>query len=131
MLVPSNKLRNDPKFEEGERMMKPNRKTDIIRTLNDSFRQTFIGGSVLKTDGVADHDQSVQQNLFAKVKAFDRFELGNDPYNEHDFGSIELSGTTFFWKIDYYDLSMQHGAVDPADPEKTMRVLTIMCADEY
>ena len=111
--------------------MKPNRESDRIRALNDSFRQTFIGGRILKTDGVAAQDEAVQQNLISKLKAFGRFESGNDPYGEHDFGSVELGGTTFFWKIDYYDLSIQHGAADPADPETTMRVLTIMCADEY
>ena len=111
--------------------MMPNRDTDKIRALNDSFRQTFIGGRVMKTDGVAARDEALQQNLFSEVKDFGKFEQRNDPYGEHDFGSVELGGTTFFWKIDYYDLSMQHGAADPADPETTMRVLTIMCADEY
>lgn len=32
--------------------MNTNRNSDKIRTLNDSFRQTFIGGRVMKTDGV-------------------------------------------------------------------------------
>ena len=111
--------------------METNRESDRIRALNDNFRRTFVGGSVMKTDGVAAQDEAVQQNLISKVKAFVEFEPGNDPYGEHDFGSVELGGTTFFWKIDYYDLSMQHGAADPADPETTRRVLTIMCADEY
>jgi Protein of unknown function (DUF3768) len=111
--------------------MKTNRNTDKIRTLNDSFRQTFIGGRVMKTDGVAALDEEVQQKLIAEVKAFNRFEKGNDPYGEHDFGSIKLNGTTFFWKIDYYDLAMSQHSVDPANNEATLRVLTIMCADEY
>jgi Protein of unknown function (DUF3768) len=111
--------------------MKTNRDTDQIRTLNDSFRQTFIGGRVMKTDGVTSLDEVVQQTLVAEVKAFDRFEKANDPYGEHDFGSIKLEGATFFWKIDYYDLAMNQGSVDPADGEATMRVLTIMCAEEY
>lgn len=111
--------------------MKTNRDTDKIRTLNDSFRQTFSGGRVMKTDGVAALEEEVQQKLIAEVKTFCKFEKGNDPYSEHDFGSIKLDGVTFFWKIDYYDLAMSQGSVDPANDEATMRVLTIMCADEY
>ena len=111
--------------------MKIVRNADKIRELNDSFRRTFIGGRVMKTDGVAILKGGVQQRLIDEIRAFDRFEKGNDPYGEHDFGSIKLEGATFFWKIDYYDLAMSQGSVDPADVLTTMRVLTIMCADEY
>ena len=51
--------------------------------------------------------------------------------SEHDFGSFTLAGRKFFWKIDAYDIEMQFGSPDPADPAKTTRVLTIMLAEEY
>ena len=76
--------------------MKNHRDADKIRALNDSFRQTFIGGRVMKTNGVAALAQEIQQKLIAEVKAFSRLEKGNDPYGEHDFGSIKLEGATFF-----------------------------------
>lgn len=63
--------------------------------------------------------------------AFSKFEKDNDPYGEHDFGSVKLDEATFFWKIDYYDWAMSQGAFDPANAEATIRVLTIMFADEY
>ena len=106
-------------------------KSASIAKLNDAFRQTFSGGRVMKTDGVASLSNEVQQKLIAEVKAFSKFEKGNDPYCEHDFGSVKLDGTTFFWKIDYYDLAMSQGSVDPANDDATVRVLTIMCANEY
>ncbi|WP_347339793.1 DUF3768 domain-containing protein [Bradyrhizobium rifense] len=55
----------------------------------------------------------------------------HDPYSEHDFGSVSVDGTNLFWKIDYYDLSLQYGSNDPSDPAQTARVLTIMLAEEY
>ena len=106
-------------------------KSATIAKLNDAFRQTFRGGRVMKTDGVDTLSDEVQQKLIAEVKAFSKFEKGNDPYCEHDFGSIKLDGATFFWKIDYYDLAMSQGSVDPANDDATVRVLTIMCANEY
>jgi hypothetical protein len=36
-----------------------------------------------------------------------------------------------FWKIDSYDRNTEFGSPDPADPDVTTRVLTIMRADEY
>jgi hypothetical protein len=55
----------------------------------------------------------------------------NDPHKEHDFGNFTLVGRKFFFKLDYYDLAMEFGSEDPADPSKTTRVLTIMLAEEY
>jgi hypothetical protein len=67
----------------------------------------------------------------ALVRGFDVFTTENDPYGEHDFGSVTIDGTKLFWKIDYYDLSLQYGSNDPSDPAQTARVLTIMLAEEY
>ncbi|WP_456781868.1 DUF3768 domain-containing protein [Bradyrhizobium sp. USDA 3315] len=55
----------------------------------------------------------------------------NDPHDEHDFGSFELAGETFFWKIDCYDAACETGSEGPADPQKTTRLVTVMLAYEY
>jgi len=65
------------------------------------------------------------------VIAFDDFNADNDPHREHDFGSFELEGEKLFWKIDYYDLAGEFGSEDPTDPKETLRVLTVMLAEEY
>ena len=67
------------------------------------------------------------------MEGFDNFTPNNDPYGEHDFGQITLEGTTFFWKINYYDLDlhMHMHSPDPSDETVTARVLTIMLAEEY
>ena len=65
------------------------------------------------------------------MATFSDFDADNDPHKEHDFGSFTLAGRKFFFKLDYYDLAMEFGSEDPADPSKTTRVLTIMLAEEY
>jgi hypothetical protein len=102
-----------------------------IRVLNDNFRSTFLGGRVVMTAGVDELPIDVKARAFLAVQRFTDFSADNDPYGEHDFGSFEVAGEKFFWKIDYYDHDMMLGSEDPADPEKTTRVLTIMFADEY
>jgi Protein of unknown function (DUF3768) len=102
-----------------------------IRVLNDNFRSTFIGGRVVMSAGVADLPMGTRAQVVIKVQSFADFNESNDPYGEHDFGSFEVAGETFFWKIDYYDSLCEFGSEDPADPEKTTRVLTMMFAGEY
>jgi hypothetical protein len=105
--------------------------TEAIRTLNDALRTTFEGGRVLVTQGVRALPLEVNAAALQAVQAFDAFTPENDPYGEHDFGSFELQGARIMWKIDYYDPSLTGGSEDPADPEVTTRVLTIMLAEEY
>ena len=106
-------------------------KTARVRVMNDNFRCTFLGGTVVLTQGVNELPLDVKAQALLTVKAFSEFTRDNDPYGEHDFGCFEIAGDTFYWKIDYYDLDCQNGSEDPSDPEKTMRVLTIMLAAEY
>jgi hypothetical protein len=105
--------------------------TNRIRELNDNLRGTFTGGRVVMTDGVGALPENELAQLLERVRRFDEFTRDNDPHGEHDFGSFELAGQTYFFKLDYYAPDMEGGSEDPADPEKTTRVLTIMRADEY
>lgn len=83
------------------------------------------------TAGVDALPQAEKATVLAKVRLFDGFNAGNDPYGEHDFVSVEHNGERYFAKIDYYKPDLRYGSDDPADPSKTARVMTIMRADEY
>jgi len=106
-------------------------RTVRIRALNDAFRQTLVGGRVMLTSGVADLPDEVRAAAIQMVVSFNQFTGANDPHSEHDFGSFELPGRKFFWKIDYYDKRCAFGSEDPSDPKVTTRVLTLMLSSEY
>jgi Protein of unknown function (DUF3768) len=101
-----------------------------VQELNDVFRRSFQGGRVLITAGVSALPTLVAEVL-ERVRTFAASTKENDPYGEHDFGSFELAGRKFLWKIDYYDKNMTRASPDPADQEQTTRILTIMLAEEY
>jgi hypothetical protein len=101
-----------------------------IRSLNDEFRQTFVGGRVVMTDGINALPDVIKAQVLSSVRQFTDFTPDDDPHGEHDFGAFEVDGEKFFWKIDYYDKSLEYGSEDPANPDVTTRVLTIMLASE-
>ena len=102
-----------------------------IATLNDNFRKTFIGGEVLLSAGIAAMSSEDKANIVSLVQNFDNFNENNDPYGEHDFLSFDYKGDKILAKIDYYDLNNQYMSENPANPDITKRVLTIMTIYEY
>jgi Protein of unknown function (DUF3768) len=103
-----------------------------ITELNDRFRQHNLGhGQVCIAPMMEMMPIEQREALLAMVRSFSDFNEGNDPYGEHDFGSIEFQGKNYFWKIDYYaDDNYEYGAEDPSSPS-TRRVMTIMHSSEY
>lgn len=119
----------------------PSKGTSAIARLNDELRANITQpgrNRVVMTSGIAAliGDVALFRNfrkraeLLRTVRDFDTFEPGNDPYREHDIGAFDFEGTACLWKIDYYDADLAFGSEDPADPRVTVRVLTIMRADE-
>lgn len=102
-----------------------------IAQLNDQLRRTFSGGKVMLTATVNGLDPTTKAEVLATVRAFETFDDDNDPHQEHDMAFFELKGERYFFKVDYYDKSMESGSEDPADPAQTTRVLTIGEASEY
>ncbi len=103
-----------------------------VRALNDKFRRHGMGhGSILITMGVQALGDQVVCRILSAIRAFDRFSVDNDPYEEHDFGAVIIDDHHVFWKIDYYDLKLERASPDPTDADVTHRALTIMLAEEY
>ncbi len=104
-----------------------------INKLNDQLRKSFSTdhGRVMLTHGVGRLDPKVRHRIYRAVKDFDAFTEDNDPHGERDFGNLEVEGQRIFWKIDYYDPSLSRHSDDQADPEVTVRVMTVMLAEEY
>ncbi|SDX85333.1 Protein of unknown function [Ruegeria halocynthiae] len=115
-----------------------------IAAQNDLFRKALIDpkaaievhsegiqGQVFVTPGVSAEGMEFQTAALKAVATDDQFEEGNDPYGDHTFGTVKISGQKLFWKIDLYDTDYTYGSDRPFDPAMTRRVLTIMCPSEY
>ena len=106
-----------------------------VQAKNDAFRKTVMfaphpDGKAVMTPGVASLGSSVCAWIYKQIAEFDDFTEDNDPYGDHDFGSIQPQGLPkIFWKIDYYeDADMEYGAEDKLN---AYRVLVIMLSEEY
>lgn len=104
---------------------------EIIARLNDTLRKEGRGGRLLVTRGVHTLPCFDFRELVRAIAAYDQFNADNDPHAERDFGVFELFGAKLMWKIDYYDVDLEFGSTDPANPDVTVRVLTVMLASEY
>ena len=102
-----------------------------IRELNDDLRCRQSGGTMYLTRGVTAMGVGMVPLILEAIAACDDFGPENDPYDEHDFGSLIVGTEKIFWKIDYYDTTMECGSPNPADPEVTSRIMTILLASEY
>lgn len=102
-----------------------------IQTLNDNFRKSLLGGKVMLTRGVFSKGQKTINKILDSVKMFNDFNYENDSYKEHDYGSFEYDGEKIVWKINYYDRDLHYYSNDPTDITKTIRVMTVMLAEEY
>ena len=115
--------------------------TRKVADLNDQLRKDMFTGNMLKkhnlknkivlTPGIAGLNLIDKEKVFFSVKYFGNFNKNNNPWGEKDFGSFNFKKETFNWKIDYYDNDMKYHSPDKTDPDKTIRVLTIMKAEEY
>lgn len=112
-------------------------RTRRIASLNDQLRKNPFDrqyGQVLISAGIAAKGETFQQHVLAAISAMTPkdYKKGNDPYKERDFNAFTVAGRLCLYKIDYYQKDDQRRmSEDPADPQKTDRVMTVMFANEY
>ncbi|MFG6082571.1 DUF3768 domain-containing protein [Paracoccus litorisediminis] len=112
--------------------------TAEIAKANDAFRAAIILGGhpellgqVVCTQGVAAEGLGFVARAQIEVAGFSNFTEENDPYGDHSFGAVTISGKKIWWKIDLYDADYRFGAADPLDRANTRRVLTLLFPSEY
>lgn len=108
-----------------------NDQTAVIRELNDKLRTQLVGGRLVISAGLSAEGHAKVMKVLLAVMQFNAFKPENDPYGEHDMGSVNIDGEDYNWKIDYYDRDYRYHTPDAADPAMTRRVLTICQSLEW
>lgn len=114
----------------------------VIAAQNDAFRRLAclgiapdqpIPGRMIATQTLMAAGDGFVAEAVKATGEFDTFEPDNDPEGWHDFGSVTIRGEIVFWKIDLYEAGsdFRYGAEAPGNPATTMRVLTIMMAQDW
>jgi hypothetical protein len=96
------------------------KRTRIIEQ-NDQLRTSFKGGRVQMTRNVYDLDERLRGRALSVMARYNKFDDGS----EHDCGVFIFAGYSFEWRIEYRGQDGTGVSPDPADPEKTFRVLTL------
>jgi uncharacterized protein DUF3768 len=97
-----------------------------IIELNDQLRTTFKGGRVQMTPGVYDLDVRLRGRALSVMSRYKKF----DDKSEHESGVFIFAGFSFEWRIEYRAKDGPGISLNPADAEKTFRVLTLYAADD-
>ena len=114
----------------------PTTSTETVAHLNDCVRLGLDprAGIVVTANCLATFADDggmplplLQAQLFAAFRHCD-FDADSP---ERDFASIVFADRKVWMKIDYYDLDLQFGSEDPADPAVTTRVMTILLPEDW
>jgi len=116
---------------------KRNGRAARIAALNDRLRRNPRDrslGEVLISAGLNAQGEAFKATALATIAAMTRkdFKPGNDPHGERDFNSFSVDGRLCLFKIDYFAKDdLRRPSEDPADSERTTRVMTVMLAEDY
>lgn len=93
---------------------------------NDQLRTTFKGGRVQMTRNVYELDDRLRGRALSVLARYNKF----DDASEHDHGVFIFAGFSFEWRIEYRGKDGCGVSPDPADPDKTFRVLTLYVTED-
>jgi len=99
---------------------------DRIIALNDQLRTTFKGGRVQMTPSVYQLDDRLRGRALCALARYSKFSGDS----EHDSGVFIFAGFAFEWRIEYRGADGSGISPDPADADKTFRVLTLYAVDD-
>ena len=108
-----------------------------IARLNDRVRRGLdrTARTILTLGVIAEFcNDDVPSAIIAQaeiMRAIRLHDFANDAHGERDFGKFRFRGHDLFFKIDYFDLSLDDGSENPGDASQTTRVMTIMLTAEY
>ena len=107
--------------------------SEKIRALNIAFwRNPHINGRLMLTRGVAEMGTLFVHRCLLTLAHYDAWNEDNDPHGEADMCTFDVDGLKVWAKLDCYDkYDQNNGSEDPADPDKTLRVGTILFPEEY
>ena len=106
------------------------------KELNDIFRRDCMSvfqnkNKLVITNSIIAKGAEFAQACLDAVIEFEDFDEGNDPHDEHDMVFVTVRNENIIAKIDYYNNEMDAGSEDSCDPSVTVRVMTIMLAEDY
>jgi len=70
--------------------------TNPVARLNDAFRTNPSGGRLIAPAGVIGLEPNALPAVVLAVQHFDTFTPDNDPYGEHDVGTLSWGGEQIF-----------------------------------
>jgi hypothetical protein len=97
-----------------------------IIELNDQLRTTFRGGRDQMTPAVYNLDPQLRGRALFAMARCTKF----DNSSEHDWGVMIFAGYAFEWHIEYRGKDGTGVSPDPADPDRTFRVLTLYLVED-
>ena len=116
----------------------PTEETAAIAGQNDQLRLGLLAGipngmkaRVLVTPGISAKGPVFVSLCLRSISMFKDFSEDNDPWGDRGFAALTVEDTRIYFKIDLYDEACEYGSDDPANPDRTTRVLTILLPSEY